>query len=415
MVEMNLLAPPLSLPLSTSSSLSPSSSLAPIIPPAPVFKYSKKSVGNDGVNSADLMIDTNTKSASNSNNSNNNSNNNNNNDNNNDNNNIEKVFELFWDSEWPRMGEREGGRVRGSMGEAGEGEGGKEGEGEKNNSDNHNDNNYDNNKNFTFWNENNQPSEGWKNIPKKDQFRSILEGNKSIIKSTESDNIVSDNSKNLISVCENAFQFNSHKKEIEKQKEKLEEKIDERKSLIEILMKKYDKDQNDENGNDNENENEIDIKDDTCVSENYENVQVMVDDINDPKTESPTGQRIADNFKDIEYYKSSIERNDVEGEEKKKEKEKEKEEEKEEEKDREKSDSESENESESEEEEEEDEITQNNSNSKKDGNSGITVEDNSNMVYSRIHGYRIHVPETNDSKSFYKKILGGLREVNKTK
>ena len=55
---------------------------------------------------------------------------------------------------------------------------------------------------------------------------------------------------------------------------------------------------------------------------------------------------------------------------------------------------------------------------KESANSGILKEktvnvddENSNYVYSRIHGYRILVPDTNDSKAFYKKILGGLKEV----
>ena len=41
----------------------------------------------------------------------------------------------------------------------------------------------------------------------------------------------------------------------------------------------------------------------------------------------------------------------------------------------------------------------------------ILDDENSNLVYSRIHGYRILVPDKNDSKAFYKKILGGLKEV----
>ena len=137
-------------------------------------------------------------------------------------------------------------------------------------------------------------------------------------------------------------------------------------------------------------------------------MEVTVVDENNQKTEISTGKSTINT--DSKYYESSIERSNIEEKEKEKE-EKEKIEKKETETSENQSESESESESEEEKEKEKQKNTQNNFNTKKDGNSGDSVEDNSDMVYSRIHGYRIRVTDKNDSKSFYKKILGGLREV----
>ena len=481
-MEINLVAPPLSLPLQKN------------IPPPPVFSYKKLSDGTIiKLAAVNNKIDI--------------SNDDNDNNNENENESIEVLFEQFWESEYPRLGESKLIEIASNLSKNSsniedlksndkkndrnnDSSGGND---NKNNENGANTGNYlfddgntknneiTSNKNnshlnnchqsgFSSWLKNNRPSEGWEILPNVDQFRSILlpKIENSACQSTFIN--ISDDSENLIIRYKSVFGMNE-----DTENDNESSQIQARKDLIEMMKKKYDVEVIDENENiddvekleeiksDAETKNKSKNEDDNrnkiigkIVSGKSKENNAIEDKIGNENENENADEDSRVNNETEKYFGqniSDIQNDNYEGrKEKEKEERVEKEEgeqgeegEKEEIEGREEAaiisinessvknvsnnnqtieitedkssntryDKKSESEKYSESDDDND-IDDDNARNENNFQNNIE-EENGEMVYSRIHGYRIRMPANNDSKSFYKKILKGLREVKKFK